>query len=221
MNITNTTEKSLALTNFPLFVEEIGKELPGDWVVTKAYSDDSNPERMHLTRSDGVRLYLSNSRNWGKNGKMSIMNSAPVGKDGRNFIGVYHNGNKVETTHKIYVSESKSPAQIAKDIVKRLLTEAENIHKLTLVQIERNEQEANKKLDTIYRLNDILLSSEFKDDKRANISLHPGGGNWDYSKGYGNAVVNDGGETVEFELSSIPADKAVELTSWLKSNLFT
>lgn len=98
----------------------IAAELPGQWAI-EPNSDEYANCNFYLVRADGMKLMVA-APSYSHKNKFHIFLSPP--RDDGQWIGVYVNGTKLECPS-INVSETKSPVQIARDIERRLLPDAE------------------------------------------------------------------------------------------------
>ncbi len=134
-----TTINYLALAN------QVAAALPGSWKVAF-----QSPEYVGqiiscgpLVRSDGLELYFRGG-SYGQKGKLDISHVRPRSPN-RAYVDLYE-GNSRVASPEIGVSETKTGEQIAADIVRRLLPEAERVNALALAQIERENDAASRKL---------------------------------------------------------------------------
>jgi hypothetical protein len=198
----------------------IALELPGNW--TPKNREDIN--RAELVRADGLRLVFISGGGWAPSGKVHVTFSRP--RDAKNgHIDIYgdaFNGGPINqriTDPSINVSLSKSAEQIANDIARRLMPESERIFALVNERINSaNAYEISRDAltqrvcDAIHGKNWVL--SKYEQESRK-LSL----GGVESGSGYGDVRI-DSGDSVTFSLSSIPADKAVELVQFLQSHTF-
>lgn len=210
--------------------EQVAKHLPGNWVVKPTH--ENNPEDRYppscpcLSREDGVRLCLEQDHK----GKLNISHFRPFNSGpGPAFVEVYSDvnpGEKVSATA-ILVSASKSAEQIAKDIIRRLLPDAERVTKLVLEKLSRNKQEEADRLDILHKLAEasgakVKYFQDYDREKGYTPRLHephydlsvpPDTGKW--SKGYGSIEVRSS-TCIEIKLSSVKPDTALKIAAFLK-----
>lgn len=115
---------TLTLMNLQAIAGALTRITGNDWAVTK----DRN-QNEHLTREDGLELWLRIG-GYGNEGKAAIHFSRPVGRDGRSPTLWPKTGGGTIGNPSINVSLSKPANTVAKDIVRRMLAEAEVVFKL-------------------------------------------------------------------------------------------
>lgn len=223
MNTTATRPPSLLLALAPA----IAAALPGQWTARDAHAgqDYNRGDHYALTRADGLTLSLS-ANVYGHKGRIVVRHDAPSGKD-RRTPDVYPatGSGRVNVWPEITVADSKTPEQIAADIVRRLLTDAETARALVLAKIAANEACEDATAAAVRKVAKAAGQTADPYEGRAShdrdrippIRLNPSD-NWD--RGYGDATVNNGGATVRIDLQSIPTDKALALVAWLRANVF-
>ena len=189
----------------------------GSWNVEQVF--ENQPDRFYLIEKDsGMKLFIREAYN--KPGMVNVQLSIPRIDDDGNL---WKNGREVnlrgEEIPSMNVSVSKTPAQIAKAIETRILSESLRIHEKALQIAEGMRNVANATASTISALSEILGT---KPDHKEDMSLDCnaiGTRSWSVT-GYGDLRVNGGGKTVEFKLSSVPVSKALKLAAFLKAEIF-
>lgn len=147
MNTPNTSSASLVT-----LAPAIAAALPGQWVA-RPVSEDYHDSNFYLIRADGLTLFLAHSRgNWAPKGKLRVSHNRP--RNGGQYVELYagapHYG-KIESPD-MNVAETKSAAQIAADIVRRLLPEAETVERLTREKIAATNDYETRKRATLERV---------------------------------------------------------------------
>lgn len=131
----------------------VAQLLPGKWIATVTFPEYHN-SAMHLTReADGLQLWLHADNGNGQR-KYRISLAARMSK-GRVITPADHTGRCVSCAV-VGVSASKTPEQIAKDITRRLLSEAEDVDKCALATIARQNDARSKMLDTGRAISEAL-----------------------------------------------------------------
>jgi hypothetical protein len=180
------------------------------WTVTK----DRN-ENEHLTRSDGLQFWLRIG-GYGNEGKAAIHFDRPLGRDGRSPLLWPKGGGQIGNPS-INVSLTKSVTQIAKDIVRRLLTESEEVFKLANESINSTNTFLDGKVKTTFAIAALCgtlpnrhyqsneLTFEVDPYKGAGVEKFKG-------QGYGKIKVSSE-DSVDIELTSVGFDTAAEIVS--------
>jgi hypothetical protein len=214
----------------------IAAMLPGEW---NAYRDPhaennfSGEGRAELVRTDGLTLYAVTG-GYSHKGKIHVAHSRPrsdaVGGGG--WVEIYedrpnpYGGTCSEklAVPSINCADTKTAEQIAADITRRLLPEAEKQERMTREKIAMYEKANNLQLDTLKALcaaiglSNIPLDHSRGGPRFSGVNLNSKPGTFGSDKGYGDADVHAG--KVDFKLSSIPTAKAVALVEWLRANVF-
>jgi hypothetical protein len=122
-----------ATFNFAKQSQEIAAHLPGQWEIAPAWNED--PESpFYLIRDDGLQLFLRLTDTYQYRGKGSASYSRPKDSRGR-YVSIYDDG-KTVLEPGIGFALTKTPEEIAKDITRRLIPEAERVHALALRAVE-------------------------------------------------------------------------------------
>lgn len=113
--------------------QEIAAHLFGEWEIAPAWPDDPKSP-FYLTRDDGLQLFLRLSDTYREKGKGSASYCRPKDSSGR-YVTIYDNG-KLVMEPVIGFAITKTPQEIAKDIIRRLIPDAERVHVLALRAVE-------------------------------------------------------------------------------------
>lgn len=106
----------------------IADALPGDWEA-KPQSEEHPESGWYLQRADGLRLFLSPPGCHNRTA-FGVSLSGRSRKNGPQYVEVYDDKGQRVCHPSINVGATKEPAQMAKDIDRRLLADAERVHKL-------------------------------------------------------------------------------------------
>lgn len=201
----------------------IAAALPGQWTAEPQESC-ANEWRGYLTRADGLRLFAV-ANDYSNRGKVKFSHNRPrypMGTSGGTYVTLYgENGGQVSTPS-IRCTLTKTPEQMAADIARRLIADAERVDKLAREQIEQRNNHNRQQMETLRAISAAAGFSDIPRDYHSNearFSVNLNGPQpSDFSRGFGDANVN--ASTVDFKLSSIPAEKAVALVEWLRANVF-
>jgi len=151
---------------------------------------------------------------YGNEGKITISYSRPRDSKG-NYVEVYHpmSGGKIAIANpSIRVSASKDALTVAKDIVRRMLDAAKNVHVLVTKQIKDNADYYSKKRLLAMDLADICHAKvNNPDGEMPTINPYESikGYLGDVRMGYGTVTV--GSDYATIKLDSIPAELAKKL----------
>jgi len=118
-------------------LKEIAALLPSDFVVAQ--------DKISLQRADGMNLWFHSRYNTPD--KITVK----YGNTEKSYVTVYENYSKLDYPS-INVSADKDASKIAKDIVRRLLPDAEKVHKLVLQTVAAEKAHVDGKTKTIYDL---------------------------------------------------------------------
>jgi len=182
------------------------------WSVTKDRNDNE-----HLTREDGLQFWLRIG-GYGNEGKAAIHFDRPLGRDGRSptlWAKSPATGQIGNTS--INVSLTKTPEQVAKDIVRRLLDESVEVFKLANESISSTNAYLDGKVKTTILMAALCgteperhyqtkeMTFEVDPYKGAGVEKFKG-------QGYGKITVS-GQDSVNIELTSVGFDTAAEIVS--------
>ena len=117
-------------------LKEIASLLPTGFVVAE--------DKISLQRTDGMNLWFLTRYNPNKI-------TVKYGNTEKSYVTVYENLSKLDYPS-INVSADKDVSKIAKDIVRRLLPDAEKVHKLVLEKVAAEKAYVDGKTKTIYDL---------------------------------------------------------------------
>lgn len=117
-------------------LKEIASLLPTGFVVAE--------DKISLQRADGMNLWFLTRYNPNKI-------TVKYGNSEKSYVTVYENHSKLDYPS-INVSADKDVSKIAKDIVRRLLPDAEKVHKLVLQTVAAEKAYVDGKTKTIYDL---------------------------------------------------------------------
>jgi len=128
-----------ATFNFAKQSQEIAAHLPKEWEIAPAWPDDPKSP-FYLTRDDGLQLFLRLTDTYREKDKGSASYSRPKDSQGR-YVSIYDDGKSVREPS-IGFALTKTPQEIAKDITRRLIPEAERVHVLALRAVESSNAHA-------------------------------------------------------------------------------
>lgn len=218
MNSTTATAPRLAGSALLSLLTQTVAALPGQWAVSMREED---AHRATLTRADGFTLYVT-AGGYNNVNRLRFGYSRPRDDHASNggYITLYEGHNRLSDPD-ITAADSKTPTQLAGDIARRLLPEAERIHALALAYLAQQTAARNARNATAERIA-AALGQPMPDPADRNRDTDPVfrfEASDSYQNGYGDARIS--GQSVSFDLRNIPADKAVELCKWLTANLFS
>jgi hypothetical protein len=192
------------------FVGRVATYLPGSWNSNLIVATNS------LIRSDGLTLTVRDS--YSQRGKLHISFSRPVNGSGCSpDIWAPLNAGRIQNPS-INVSNTKTAVQVAKDIVRRLLPEAERVFKLANEAINQADTEAARKEALILHLAVVLNT---KPDRHYQTNELTGKVTpYDELKefeacGYGNFVVNSS-SSISLKIDSMSAPVALDVARALR-----
>lgn len=194
---------------------EIAAHLPGTWTAKAAHSDST----AYLARADGLTLFLA-AGGYRMEGQLEVSLNRPrdTGANDSGWVYVYEGGNRVDDP-RIKAALTKTAEQLARDIERRLLPDAERVFALVSAQIARSNAHRATRGRVAQQLaaaigQTVPTMGERNKDRDPSFSFDAGEG----GRGHGSAKVS--GDTVAFSLYSIPAEKAVELARFLTEHTF-
>jgi len=203
---------------------DIAEKLPGTWSIGKVFNvyQDQEVSSCYLIRSDGLKIWSEIDHK----GKILFSWSRPQYKGG--WFDIRNNDNVSVKDPSILVSINKSAETIAKDLVKRLLPDAERLQEIANEKISSWTESANLTRQAVQaiansacvpgpRKYDFQKKTSVPDHDGTEVDLYPA---WTAGTGCGKAKVNNGGRDVDFELKSIPTDKAREIACFLRRRIF-
>lgn len=176
-----------------------------------------------LGRSDGLQFWIREG-GYGNGGKAAIHFSRPEGRDGRSptlwakspATGQIHNPS-------INVSLTKSPEQVAKDIVRRMLDESEAVFKLANESIAQTNNHLDGREKAIFAIASVAggeperhyqskeLTGEVDPFKCAGVVSFQG-------KGYGKISVSSA-DSISLELTSMNFETASKVVAAIRNIL--
>lgn len=144
-SLTSTpSARTLSRPRFPRWASRPGRRRPA--------SVEHASCGWYLERADGLRLFLSGP-NYEHRDAFKFLLSAPTRKKGRSYVDVYDPQTRNRIPHpSIKVGAGKDPAQMAKDIGRRLLPEAERVHGLVVATLAKEEDAEAGRLKTLEAL---------------------------------------------------------------------
>ena len=175
MNNTDNTSRP----NLPQIAAAIARELPGSWSAAPVYSGEN--ANQYLTRSgDGLKLFFAGSSGgWAAKGRLRVSFSRPRDKRGET-VALYESAPRYGqiSDPEISVAETKSPAEIAKDIARRLLPDAETVFAMAQKVIEERAEYHARKLAALQRVAEVtgnpLEKSRHTGEMRETFSFYHG-----------------------------------------------
>lgn len=178
-----------------------------------------------MKRADGLKLVCV-AGSYGNDNRIRVMHSRPRDdiSNGGGYVEIWEaaplSGRIADPS--ITVADTKTAAQIAADITRRLLPEAERVFRLVSARIAKSNAHRAARASLSDRFAAALghgpcTGQHIARDADPTFDLNDNANT--FSRGYGNARVN--GDSVTFELRSVPAEKAVALAAWIRANLFT
>ena len=196
--------------NLPAIADALSNLSACKWTVT---TDRNNNQ--HLTRVDGLQFWLRIG-GYGNEGKAAIHFDRPLGRDGRSPSLWAKNGGTIHNPS-INVSITKSPEQIAKDIVRRLMDESVEVFKLANEAIARDNAYLDGKVKTTVAIAALCGITPNRDhySKELTFEIDPfkGAGVEKFKKnGYGKITVSSE-DSVNIELTSVGFDTASKIIS--------
>ena len=186
-------------TDFVNVCQSIAAELsvltPGDWEVrTTGYCITM------VETTTKLSLYLSNGGYQLKD-RISISHDRPRHRDG-SYVELWEkNSSGKIVTPSIKVTETKSPTQIAKDIVRRLLPEAQRVEQLAVEAIRAQIAYEDKKTGLREQVGAMFggIPHHCSPNEADPYNLIK----TKYTRGYGKVEVNS--DSMNIELKSVPA----------------
>jgi len=198
--------------NISSLVQDVAKHLSARW--------DINADGNLVRATDKLCISIHQAA-YPKKNTLSIGYVRP--RDGRaGWVYVYEaTGGGQVPSPSIYVSDTKTAEKIAKDIERRLLTEATRVHGMVVARINQNNDFEHNKTVTITQLAFILNTTPNKayqkDDFTGEVS--PYEGVEEFKKcGYGKFKVS-GGDSITLELTSMSKTVAFEIAKAVREIL--
>lgn len=186
-------------------LKEIASFLPTGFVVAQ--------DKISLQRADGLNLWFYSRYNTPDNSLITVK----YGNTEKSYVTVYENHNKLDYPS-INVSADKEASKIAKDIVRRLLPDAEKVHKLVLEKVAAEKAFFDGKAKTI---NDLASICNTAPNRRHNNNgltgeVSPYEGIKQFSNcGYGEFKVNSE-NNVTLKLESMSKNVALKVAAALR-----
>lgn len=168
---------------------------------------------------DNLKLWVRLG-GYGNEGKVSISLYRPFGRDGRSptLYAKDHSGHIPDPV--IRVTDKKVSSQIAKDIVRRLLPDAENVFNLANESIANDNKFLDNKADAIAKLSSAVGAKPEKHyqsgELTGKIDPYIGAGIPSFKRhGYGHFMVS-GKDSITLELNSMDLETALEVADALR-----
>lgn len=211
--MSNTTSTGLGTSNYSrarFIAIELNDLTPHTWEASVDQYDN-----ISIIAKNGLELWLRFG-GYGNEGKIRIGYCRPRDNAGQP-VSVWSKvaGGGQISDPSIKVSESKNADVIAKDIVRRLLKEAEVVHGLVKERIAADDAYRAKKANLANRLAEVSGAPVIKSshDGYPTIDLYAGlkdeTGN--LRLGYGNITISS--DSADFKLSSVPPDLACSIAA--------
>jgi hypothetical protein len=120
------TDKDLSADKLATLSADIAAALPGDWTVVDR--DDHTVRGTHFVRADGLDIYIRDG-GWGDEGKLTFAQHYRTEAWKVEATGSYADPTRYDTNlPKIRAANTKKAVVLARDIAKRLLPDAEEMH---------------------------------------------------------------------------------------------
>lgn len=209
----------------------LSAETGDSWAARPMYADDegygARAAHQYLVRSDGLRLWVSGP-DWSGKDRLTVSHSAA---DEFRHVGTVYDGanGAVSPPSSITVSAAKNPAQIARDIERRILTEAASFFEKLKAQHAKNCEAQNARFDFFHKLGAAsggTLNFEWDhvmrapDLTRPRFSVDLGGKSETWDKhGYGTITVHSG-DSCQIRLDSVPSSVALKICEFLRDNVY-
>lgn len=197
---------------------QIAIALSGQWTAEMDKVDGpeyhSASSSGELIRADGLTIRVS-SGGWAHKDKNHFAFSRPRNAKGE-YPTLWEDRNQLPDPS-INTSDSKSPDKIAKDIVSRLLPDAEKVFALANERIASDNAYASNKLNALRAVcatlgKEDIPTDHYSKEPRYEVTI---GGFDESSKGYGKVRVNSA-ESIDIELSSVPPATAHKILTFLR-----
>ncbi len=193
----------------------LANALPGQWSIDPLYKEDCNCRAWYLKRTDGLTLFYNIS---GSKDQSRASYSQPRHPRYGMFTLYTEGGRKIEQPA-IGFSPDKDVNAVAKDIVRRLLPDAETAHAAAARFMQSTDaayaaQAAS--IDAVCTAGGVPNpGTGHNGEPRTGTHLNQNTGTYS-SRGHADFKVNTGG-TVDFDIRSLPREKAVLVAAMLKS----
>lgn len=209
---------------------------PNEWTIVPTYPNSEYPEtkaKMSLKSNDGTELAFDIDK--GRIEVRHVRPSRPHTLDGGQYVEVYNNDYQKLSAGTIGFSATKSPAQIAKDVEKRILPMATTITSLVQIKIKAEETEHAARIETLQaiakaanqevRFHGSMKREETPEGKAVhtfvpdlnkphyNFSVMPSP-----CKGYIHEVSVQGSNSIDLKFSSLSKEQAFQLLEFVTSS---
>lgn len=204
--------------NYNQFLIKVANDLGtyGQFPNWKLNPVEEGGSRGYLTREDGLTLYFSFDA-YGNKGKIAISYSSGDLNKGA-YVTVYDDKYQRVSYPSINVSTAKTPDQVARDIQKRLMTDAVRVHGLVLKSIAEEKKFVDTREASTLRLAGMLgvLPKRDYNSKALSHEVDP----FDNVKafgadGYGSFVVSSA-NSISLKLSSMSLETALKVAAALR-----
>lgn len=206
----------------------LSAETGDSWAARPVYNDDDACRASHqyLVRADGLRMWMSGP-DWSGKDRLTVMHSPA--DELRNVGTVYDGGARIAPPDSISVSALKNPAQIGRDISRRLVADASIYFEKLKAQHAKDCEAANARFAFFHKLGAASggkLNFEYNhaermpDLTRPRFSVSLGGESetWD-RHGYGEITVSSG-DSCKITLESLPPAVALKICEFLRDNVY-
>jgi hypothetical protein len=204
----------------------LSAETGASWKSDPVYKDDDGDRAAHqyLMRDDGLRLWVSGP-DWSGKDRLNVSHSAT--EELRGIHAVYDGNERVHAPADISVSALKDPAQIARDIARRLVPSASVYFAKLKAQHAKNCAYENAKLaffEELGKASGGKLGYEWggsaPDLTRPRFTVALGGKSEKWNRhGYGEITVPSG-EYCKITLESVPRDVALKICEFLRDSVY-
>jgi hypothetical protein len=203
------------------FLTEIGRNLPGEW---SACGGDVAANLHSITRKSDQLTFGLRKNMYGYDSKTHIFYCRPEDKNGeRHTLWEKDDANSKIADPSINVSNTKTAEQVAKDILRRLMAEAERVHKFALLANNESETFQLGKTALIHCLAEVLHTEPEHDyqSKELNGKVKPYSGVEEFKKhGYGTFTVTSS-DSVDLELHSMSQEVALRVATAIRAIFLT
>lgn len=206
----------------------LSAETGDSWAARPVYNDDDACRASHqyLVRADGLRMWMRGPY-WSGKDRLTVMHSPA--DELRNVGTVYDGGARIEPPNSISVSALKNPAQIGRDISRRLVADASIYFEKLKAQHAKDCEAANAHFAFFHKLGAASggkLQFEWDSTKKApdltrprfSVALGGKSETWD-QHGYGEITVPSE-KYCKITLESVPPDVALKICEFLRDNVY-
>lgn len=221
-----TSYTHLTAAQFSTLLATVAASLPGQWTVKE---DVEGTHGGNLIRADGLKLWVR-AGSYNHKGKVYVRYVRPSDVDGRNGYSLY--GAEVPTQYggvtrpkledpSMECTDTKTGEQIARDIARRVLPDAEAVQSAALAHLAEWKAHREAKASLGEQITAVIKAHRVNKPQSVDgdLTLDLADPIKGFTNGYGTVRVNSS-TSIDFDLKGITPARALRLAAFLANDTF-